>query len=60
MQKMQESTTGGTIITRRNKKNSIIKIINGMPLTFVLVYCEYAMFAYIIGKYVIVFNNNLV
>ena len=36
------------------------KINNGMPLTFVLVYCEDEMFARIIGKYVIIFNNNLV
>ena len=35
------------------KKNSG-KIINGMPLTFVLVYHEDAMFARIIGKYVII------
>ena len=42
------------------KKNSSGKIINGMPLTFVLVYREDAMFSRIIGKYVIILNNNLV
>ena len=36
------------------------KIINGMPLTFVLVYREDAMFARIMGIYLIMFNNNLV
>ena len=31
-----------------------------MPLTFVLVYRKDAMFAHIIGKFVIIFNNNLI
>ena len=46
--------------TQRGKQNSISKIINGMPLTFVLVYREDAMFARSIGENVIIFNNNLV
>ena len=51
---------GGTSGTRRDKQNSISKIINVMPLTFVFFYREYAMFARIIEKHVIIFNNNLV
>ena len=50
----------GTSGTWRDKQNIIGKIIIGMPLTFVLVYRKDAMFAHIIGKYVIIFNNNLV
>ena len=41
-------------------KIAVVKSCNGMPLTFVLVYHEYAMFAPIIGKYMIILNNNLV
>ena len=41
-------------------KKIVSIIINGMPLTFVLVYLEDAMFAHSIGKNVIIFNNNLI
>ena len=60
MQKMYNSTARGTSGNRRNKQNSVFKIINEMPLKFVLVYRENAMFAGSIGEYVIIFNNNLV
>ena len=60
MQKTYNSTARGTRGTRRDKQNSVSKIINGIPLTFVLVYREDTMFDRSIGEYVIIFNNNLV
>ena len=39
-------------------KKSVSKLINGIPLTFVLVYRDGAMFARSIGEYVIIFNKN--
>ena len=53
MQKTQNSAARVTSGTRRDKQNSVSKIINEMPLTFVLVYCEDAMFALNIGEFVI-------
>ena len=41
-------------------KNCVSKIINGIPLTSMLVYLEDAMFARSIEENVIIFNNNLV
>ena len=41
-------------------KSIVIKIINRMPLTSVLVYSKYAKFARSIGENVMIFNNNLV
>ena len=58
MQKTWNSTARGTSGTQRDKQNIVSKLINGMPLTFVLVYRDGAMFARSIGEYVIIFNNN--
>ena len=60
MQKKENSTARGTSSNRRDKQNSVFKIINEMTLTFVLVYCEDAMFSGSIKDYVIIFNNNFV
>ena len=40
-------------------KNSIGKIIDGISLIFVLVYLKDAIFACMIGKYVIIYNKRL-